>query len=92
MGICKLYVNLLKNKNIRPIVVFDGLPLPGKEKERARSRQLLYIYKSKICVFVVLFETTRIRALFTWLRLTEANRHKAKCMQQLGRINEANKI
>ena len=36
LQICELFLKLLKRKNIEAIVVFDGLPLPGKEAERAR--------------------------------------------------------
>ena len=31
--ICSSYLDLHEFKNIRPLVVFDGLSLPGKEKE-----------------------------------------------------------
>lgn len=32
--ICNSYLDLLERNKIRPLVVFDGLPLPGKDRER----------------------------------------------------------
>ena len=42
--ICLSYLELLERNNIIPLVVFDGLPLPGKKEEcdkRARYQIIL---------------------------------------------------
>ena len=42
--ICSSYLDLLKSKTTRPLVVFDGLSLPGKEREcKDRARREIFI-------------------------------------------------
>jgi hypothetical protein len=38
--ICELILKLLKRKKTEAIIVFDGLPLPGKVAEQARRSRV----------------------------------------------------
>lgn len=51
VGICNGHLDLLLRHGVKPIVVFDGFPLPAKDDERAqrkRKREEL-LQKSKEC-------------------------------------------
>ena len=73
LKICELFIKLLERKNIEEIIVFDGLPLPGKEeKQERRSRQEILV----VVPFFFLFCSIESLMIFD-VRVRLANRKRA---------------
>ena len=89
LKICELFIKLLKRKNIEEIIVFEGLPLPGKEEEQARrSRQEILVV---VAFFFCLFCSIESLLIFD-VRVRLANRKRADFLRQNGNTSEANKV
>ena len=41
--ICSSYLELLQRNNVTPLIVFDGLPLPGKKDEHEKRARYIQI-------------------------------------------------
>lgn len=100
--ICSSYLDLHESKNIWPLVVFDGLSLPGKEKEREQwarweilQRLTCQFYFSSTTLSLYYFANSACLQTLTAnkssFRQREKQTERAEQLQRSGKLAEERK-
>ena len=93
-AILESFLAVLERSNVKPFVVFDGLPLPAKEAEREQRTRCLNNFVHSAPIIINKYYVNQVLIL---IHLIDLNRSRARAKEkaiehnQKGEKDEANK-